>query len=132
MTYQGQRGRPEASEVKRAFAVSKIRWNAAGAVDEVLWTELNTGSNLAVYAPVVVPVADVVDAIHDGAAVSAVFPEWPAHLPHRLFEALEHASGTETIALVQPPTAAAHDLAGLDDLPVLEGSSRQSHPGRHR
>lgn len=99
MTYQGARARPEPSEVKRVFNVSKIRLSQSGSITEVLWSEVNTKSNLDVSTRVVVPVADVVDAIHDGAQIVAIMPAHRA-LPYEcVFEVIEHADGSETIAL---------------------------------
>ena len=61
MTYQGERARPAADEERRYFEVSAVRLDPLGWPTEVLWAEISTKSNLDVYAPVIVPVADVVD-----------------------------------------------------------------------
>lgn len=117
MTYQGERARAMASEVGRFFEVSKVRLGADGLVSEVLWGEVAAGSNLNVGAPVRVPVADVVDAIHDGAQVSAAFSGKQAHQPERLFVVFEHSDGSESIALEEPPSPGRNlvDLPALDD-----------------
>lgn len=117
MSYQGERARPMASESGRFFAVSKIRVGADGHVSDVLWSELNAASDRDVGARVVVPVADVVDAIHDGAKVAAVFPASGAPLPDRLFVVFEHDDGTESIALDDPPSPGRNldDIVSLDD-----------------
>ena len=99
MTYQGERARPMADENNRFFEVSKVRIGADGHVSDVLWGEVNAGSDLAVGHRVVAVAADVVDAIHDGAHVVAVFPQAQAHRPHRTFVVVEHEDGRECIAL---------------------------------
>ena len=131
MTYQGARARPAPNEGQRVFYISAIRWDKNGHVGDVSWAEINTGANQNVTAPTVVPVADVVDAIHDGAQVSASFPHWPAPLPPRPIEVMERMDGSETIILAQNATAAS-DLPDLNDLPVLHGSSLQGRAGRDR
>ena len=47
----------------------------------------------------IAPVADVVEAIHNGDAVFALFPSAHGHQPERRFIAVEHANGWETIVL---------------------------------
>ncbi len=120
MSYQGARARPEDDEARRVFAISKVRLNEAGRVSDVLWSEINAKSNLDTGVPVVVPVADVVDALHDGARVSAVFPVRFGALPDQAFEVVESTNGLETIALVGSHAAdeghvGLNDLARLDD-----------------
>jgi len=99
MTYQGERARPIADEGGRAFEISKIRLGGDGHVRAVLWCEVLTRSDHLAGAPVVVPVADVVDAIHDGARVAAQFSRSVAPSPERRFVVVQHADGHETIAL---------------------------------
>lgn len=121
MTYQGARARAADSEIRKVFVVSKIRLDPSGHVTDVLWSEVNAKSNLDVGNEVVAPVADVVDAIHDGARVAAVFPVQQGHGPEHLFEVIERADGSETIALAKPaaPTSALQpalrDMARLND-----------------
>lgn len=120
MSYQGARARPEDDEIRRVFAISKVRLNEAGSVTDVLWAEISAKSNLDVGAAVIVPVADVIDALHDGARVAAVFPEQLGALPDHAFEVIEFADGVETIDLVgahgTDPASHVHlrDLARLD------------------
>ena len=57
------------SETKQFFSVSKIRLDDAGFATHVLWSEVDSKSNLDVGNPVVVPVGDVIDALLDGAKV---------------------------------------------------------------
>ncbi|MCX7279908.1 MAG: hypothetical protein NTZ15_21785 [Burkholderiales bacterium] len=127
MTYQG--ARPEPNESQRVFHISAIRWDKEGHVGDVSWAEISSDVNQKVTAPTMVPVADVVDAIHDGAQVSAAFPHWPVSLPPRPIEVMKRLDGSETIVLVQNATAVSADLPDLDDLPVLHGSSRQGRAG---
>jgi hypothetical protein len=116
MSYQGARARPESSEGRRFFAVSKVRLGASGEVTAVLWGEINAKSNLDVGRPVVVPVGDVIDAIHDGAHVSAVFPARPGSLPDQRIEVVEHPDGIETIGLVKSTEVDSDRLAAWTDL----------------
>ena len=73
MTYQGERARPMTSESGRFFEVSKVRIGPDGHVSDVLWGEVDAGNDRAVGARVLATAAEVVDAIHDGAQVEAVF-----------------------------------------------------------
>jgi hypothetical protein len=115
MTYQGERARQMASESGRAFEVSKVRIGADGHVSDVLWTELGGKSDEAVGTRFVVAVADVVDAIHDGARVAAVFPASKAHVPERLFVVVKHEDGRECVAFDDAPSPG-RNLADMDTL----------------
>ncbi|MEO6911105.1 MAG: hypothetical protein ABI158_09295 [Edaphobacter sp.] len=130
MTYQGERARPitvkNASELGRCFEVSKIRLDADGHVSDVLWTEMNTASNQAAYAAIVSPAAALVDAIHDGSQVAAVFSALEVHLPRRLFVIFEHEDGREYLVLDGPPVPGRN----LPDMPGLDAGSGLSSPGR--
>ena len=65
--------------------------------------------------------ADVVDAIHDGAQVVAVFPaskaDHPRHWPERAFVIVKHEDGRECIAFEGPssPGRDLVDMVSLDD-----------------
>lgn len=116
MTYQGERARPIATENGRCFEVSKVRIGADGHVSDVLWGEVDAGSDRTVAARVVATAAEVVDAIHDGASVAAVFA--PEHrLPERAFVVVEHNGGRECIAFEGGPSPGRDvtDVARLDD-----------------
>ena len=117
MTYQGERARPMASEDGRFFEVSKVRIGADGHVSDVLWAEVNAGSNLACAAPVVARAAEVVDALHDGAQVAAVFSASKDRMPEGVFVVVEHGDGRECIALsdAMPGGRTLSDIARLDD-----------------
>lgn len=116
MTYQGEGSRPIASESSRHFEVSKVRIGPDGQVSDVLWGEVDAGTDRAVGARVVATAAEVVDALHDGAQVEAVFSA-KGHLPERLFAIVLHADGRECIALdgVPSPGRNVTDLDSLDD-----------------
>jgi len=120
MSYQGARARPLATENGRLFEVSKVRIGADGHVSAVLWGELDANSDQHVGVLVVAPSADVVDAIHDGAQVAAVFASTeasgPKHLPMRMFAIVEHEDGRECIAFEGPPSPGRElvDMVNLD------------------
>jgi hypothetical protein len=119
MTYQGVRARPPASENGRVLEVSRVRIGPDGHVSDVLWGELDAGSDQHVGARVLASAAEVVDAIHDGAQVAAVF--WttaatvPKHLPMRTFVIVEHEDGRECITFEGPPSPG-RDLVDIDKL----------------
>lgn len=120
MTYQGERARPMADESGRCFEVSKVRLDASGRVVEVVWGEAPIGSDVSPRAWVLAPVAEVVDALHDGARVAAVFGTSMAgpasRRPERPFVVIEHADGGEGIALDEAtsPGRELRDLVGID------------------
>lgn len=116
MTYQGERARPMASENGRFFEVSKVRIGPDGHVSAVLWGEVDAGSDRAVGLRVVAPASEVVDALHDGAQVAAVFPSTQRR-PERSFSIVEHADGRECIAFEGPPSVGRNldDIGSLDD-----------------
>jgi hypothetical protein len=116
MTYQGERARPMATENGRCFEVSKVRIGPDGHVSDVLWSEVDGGTDRNVGARVVATAAEVVDAIHDGAQVAAVFPS-SGRLPERMFVVVEHDDGRECIALGGAPSPGRNvaDLDSLDD-----------------
>ena len=125
MTYQGERARLTASESKRTFAVSKVRIGADGQVSDVLWTEVGGKSDQDVGARVVAPVADVVDAIHDGVRVVARLSSSQGRLPPRAFVVVVHPDGRECIGFDGAPSPG-RDLA---DMAKLDGSKRHvAHP----
>ena len=115
MTYHGERARPMATENGRCFEVTKVRIGPDGHVSEVLWGEVDAGSNRVVGARVVATAAEVVDAIHDGAQVSAVFASKDL-LPERRFVVVEHNDGRECIAFEGPPSPGRN----VDDIDRLD------------
>jgi len=116
MTYQGERARPLASENGRFFEVSKVRIGTDGHVSDVLWGEVDAGSDRAIGARVLASATEVVDAIHDGVQVAAVFPS-RERCPARSFLIVEHADGRECIAFAGPPSPGRNveDIDSLDD-----------------
>jgi hypothetical protein len=96
-----------------------MRWNAQGWPTHVLWNEVNARTNGDVGKPVIVPVADVIDAMRDGAHVAAVLLPPHTHLPERVFEVVRHQDGRETIGLVKSAHAGStmemKDIASLDE-----------------
>jgi hypothetical protein len=119
MTYQGARAQPTRDETHKVFELSAAHWDALDQISHVRWVEVHAESNLDAGAPSVVPVADVIDALHDGARVMAVFS--PASgLPRGLqFEAVEHPDGHETIALASHAGTETHGSPGLHALGTL-------------
>jgi hypothetical protein len=114
MTYQGERARPMATESGRCFEVSKVRIGADGHVSDVLWGEVDASSDRMVSARVLATAAEVVDALHDGAQVAAVFPSLD-RLPERSFVVVEHADGRECIAFEGVPSPG-RNLSDMDRL----------------
>ena len=117
MTYQGARARPIENAAQRVFEVSKVRIAADGHVSAVLWTEVGGKTDQAVAACVVAPVADVVDAIHDGAQIVAVFSSPHGRLSERAFVVVKHEGGRECIAFSDAPLPGRNlaDIAKLND-----------------
>jgi len=119
MTYQGARSRPAISETKQFFSVSKIRLDAAGFATHVLWSAVDSRTNLDVGDPVVVPVGDVIDALRDGAQVNATFLPPHTHLPDQALEVVGRSDGSETIAMAKRPGLAPAPLVSLHDIAAL-------------
>ena len=124
MTYQGARSRPLESETKRFFSVSKIRLDADGFATHVLWSEVDSRTNLDVGERVMVPIGDVVDALRDGAQVRVVFA--PAHtpLPDQTLEVIGRADGSDTVALAKRPGLAGAPQASLHDIATLDSRAK--------
>lgn len=117
MTYQGKRARQIDNENQRVLEVSKVRIGVDGNVSDVLWAEVNGKSDQDVSARIVAPVAEVVDAIHDGAQVVALFSSSKEQLPKRAFVIVEHEDGRECIAFDDLPSPGRNlpDIASLDN-----------------
>lgn len=132
MTYQGARARPRDSEIGHFFAVSKVRLDSFGHVTHVLWNEVDSKSNRDLNPAALVSVAEVVDAIHDGAQVAAVFQGRLPHIPEHTFEIVAHLNGGETIALARP--TGAHSTAQLDlqNMILPEDNPRFVRSVKHR
>ena len=136
MTYQGARARPQPVETKRVYLVTRVRLDARGHVQEVLWGEVNPKSNLDVGTPTAVPVADVVDAIQDGAQVLALFTAGQDTPLERPLEVFEHADGVQTVAVARAAggrrakTPSLQDVAPMVDVqaPSAEAAGRTRRP----
>ena len=98
------------------YAVSRVRLDKDGRVTDVLWGEVDTKTNQWATAESVAPVVEVVDAIHAGGQVFALFPTTHGHLPERRFIVVDYDSGWETIALDGPSTheREIHDMDRLE------------------
>jgi len=132
MTYQGARARQCDSETGHFFAVSKVRVDSHGYVTHVLWSEVDTKSNSDLSSAALVPVADVVDAIHAGAQVAAVFQGWLPHIPEHTFEIIAHLNGGETIALARPSGSHSSSQLDLQNMLLPEDSPRFVRSVNHR
>ncbi len=118
MTYRGERSRFLATEQGRVFEVSKVRLSADGHVRDVLWGEVDTASGQYVGPRMEVSAADVVDAIHDGAQVVALFEMPEPHLRKRGFVIVLHENGQERLSFEGAPVPGRE----LKDMSRLETS----------
>jgi hypothetical protein len=98
------------------FAVSKVRLDQDGRVIAVFWGRVNTDTNQWATAEVVAPVRAVVEALHAGDQVYALFPSTHGHVPDRRFMVADYDNGWETIVLDGPPTyeREVHDMERID------------------
>lgn len=103
MTYRGERSRFLATEEGRVFEVSKVRLSADGHVRDVLWGEVDTASGQLVGPRMEVSAADVLDAIHDGAQVVALFERPKPHLRKRGFIIVLHEDSQERLSFEGSP-----------------------------
>lgn len=115
--YEGARARELLQNPMSVLAVSKVRLDVDGRVTDVLWGVIDRKSNHWVSFAALAPVAEVVDAIHNGDQVIALFPTNGGRMPEREFEVVEFDDGTETIELDafngQAPEV--RDMVQLDD-----------------
>ena len=117
MSYQGMRARAADDESTRVFEVSKVRLAAQGQVSHVLWAEVNARTAHDMSPRAVAPVAEVVDAMHGGARVAAVFTHPGGRRPERFFAVTQHEDGTEAIVLDGAPSPGRE----LRDIDALDG-----------
>ncbi len=101
---RGERGRrafvhPVPADPTTFHAVSKVRLDPRGRVTYVVWGQVNTTTNTWATDEAFAAVEDVVDALHKGDPVFALFPGEAGHVPERRFVATLHDDGLETIAL---------------------------------
>lgn len=123
MTYQGARARPSVTEQRRVFAVTAAHWDAQDQLTHVRWVEVVAASNLDAGPATVVPLSELVDALHDGAQVRVVYPE-ALGLPVGLtLETVEHPDGHETVALASLMGTETHASPGLHGLARLDAAA---------
>lgn len=103
MTYRGERSRELPTEQGRVFEVSRVRLTADGQVLDVLWGEVNPASGLNVGAAVQATAAEVMDAIHDGAGVVALFNMSGSRLQKRPLVIVLQPEGGERLTFEGPP-----------------------------
>jgi hypothetical protein len=86
------------------YAVSRVRLDNEGRVTTVLWGQVDTKSNRWVTDEEEASAAEVLEAIHSGDQVVALFPTMHGHVPGRAFVAVDSKSGDEAIVLDGPAT----------------------------
>lgn len=120
MPYRGTKARKEAQELPRLFAVSAVIMDGGGHVAHVRWGEVtskvHSKTSNHVETEILSPVADVVEAIHSGDQVIAVFPSRMLKMPDRVFKVVRLADGRRVIALEGPPVFEGE----LSDIAILE------------
>jgi hypothetical protein len=99
------------------YAVSRVRLDNEGRVTTVLWGQVDTKSNRWVTDEEEASAAEVLDAIHSGDQVVALFPTMHGHVPGRAFVAVDSKSGDETIVLDGPATHG-RELSDMDKFVV--------------
>ena len=104
---------PLAADAATFYAVSQIRLDDRRRVGEVVWGQVDPASNRWATDETRAPVADVVDAIHNGDPVFALFRGEDGHAPQRRFVAVEHDDGEESIML-EGGIGSIHDLDAMD------------------
>lgn len=116
MTYRGERSGFLATEQGRVFEVSKVRLSSDGHVRDVLWGEVDTASGQYVGPRMEVSAADVVDAIHDGAQVVALFEKPEPHMRKRGFVIVLRENGQERLSFEGAPVPGRElmDMSRLD------------------
>jgi hypothetical protein len=130
MTYQGERARQTATENGRCFAVSKVRMDPQGHVSDVLWSEVAAGPGRVLGDRMMATTAEVVDAIHDGAQVAAVFAA-ADRFPDRNFVVIAHHDGRECIALGGAPSPG-RNISDLERLHDSDASAPARPVGRYQ
>jgi hypothetical protein len=111
-----ERSHAAGSKAGRMLEVSKVRIGPHGRITAVLWGEVDAWVDQVVGARVEADTAAVIDAIHAGDHVSAVFLH-PHRLPSRPFVVVGHLDGHPHLALEGPPSPGRNvaDLATLPD-----------------
>ncbi len=114
MTYEGSRARPLATEEKRVFEVSAVQLDSKAWPTHVLWAEVSSKSNLNVCEPYMVSVADVVNALQDGAQVLTACLPPHNHLPPHHLIVLEREGNPPSITQATTAGETRHDNAMPD------------------
>ena len=91
-------GRPPAAEPVTFYAVSRVRLDGRQRISEVTWGQIDPANNRWATDERRAGVADVVDAIHNGDPVFALFRGDDGHAPQGRFIVVEHVDGQESIA----------------------------------
>jgi len=104
---------PLSADAVTFYAVSQVRLDGHQRVSEVVWGQVDTASNRWATDERRAAVADVVDAIHNGDPVFALFRGADGHAPQRRFVAVEHDDGQESIVL-DGSIGSIHDLDAMD------------------
>jgi hypothetical protein len=103
MPYRGTKARKQSDETPRLFAVSAVILDASGYVAFVRWGEVTSKvhSKTPTHAEteMLSPVSDVVEAIHSGDQVVAVFPSRMLKMPDRAFKVVRLEDGRRVLAL---------------------------------
>lgn len=119
MTDPGERARPLASDNGRLFEVSSVRISVGGQITDLVWGEIDARSDRDMSQRVRASAAEVVEAIHAGTQVAAVFTAAASRreqaLPERAFMVMQHADGRECLALAGGPSPG-RELADMDRL----------------
>lgn len=120
MAEQASRGRsdyfqPNTGAIMSVFAVSKVRTDAEGTITDVFWGVVDTKSNRWVSPEVAAPAAEVLDALHNGDQVVALFPATHGYQPERQFVVMQHSGGRESLALEGRPTPE-REIQDMDQL----------------
>lgn len=106
--------RPLAADAVTFYAVSQVRLDARRRVTEVVWGQVDTAGNRWATEEMRAPVADVVEAIHNGDPVFALFRGPDGHGPQRRFVVVEHVDGEESIVLEGGAGSGSHELEAMD------------------
>ena len=103
-------------KVMRRDGAENVDQFGARNVSDVLWSEVETGSDRVLGARVLATDAEVVDAIYDGAQVAAIFPSKDL-LPERSFMVTGYAVGRGSITFEAGPSTGRNvtDMGRLDD-----------------
>ncbi len=119
MTYQGERARELVDEPRRVFEVLKVRLSADDHVRDVLWGQVGTATDHEPGLLMEASAAEVVDAIHGGADVVAVFEAPEPHPRKRALVVTMQADGTEHIAFAGPAVPG-RELVNMDRLDAID------------